>query len=316
MAQKWYEKATVQSAIVNAIPNIAIATIAILSIVVTCNYSKKQISQNQTQFNSQMIRDSLQSIQEDSVTKKQMALTKLQLEVINKQYYNDSINKIRELLIANKEYYLFKKQNQELDLVTKENIYIDNISFISYKTNYQTDNLDSIFGFKPDIIYQENKNTIDEFKLLHRLTFYNWESDKEFTTATNIFTLYEAKDFLLKQKTLSGFEIMKKIRLLIVIANNTKFPIKILKSSTVTINSKDPNDSTSNQKPQLIGPTNAIYPSQKNGFEIKMYFPIKDNLTSEIDFVLNLRYSTIYGSMEKNIKFIFSPEDKIFLLEN
>ena len=70
--QPWYEKATVQSSIINAVPNIVTGIIAVIAIIAAAKYSNLQIKQNQVNFEKQMHRDSLINIEQDSVAKLQI----------------------------------------------------------------------------------------------------------------------------------------------------------------------------------------------------------------------------------------------------
>ena len=90
MAQKWYQKATVQSSIVNAIPNLITATIAIVSIWISTKYSSQQIQQAQDHFKTQITRDSVLNIEEQKTTESQIHLSELQLRLAREKLSSDS----------------------------------------------------------------------------------------------------------------------------------------------------------------------------------------------------------------------------------
>lgn len=172
MSQKWYQRASVQSSLINSIPNLGILAIAIITVIITLNISRDQSSQSQKNFNKQMLKDSLLNVQQDSITKQQVLLANLQLEILNKQFKNDSIDNLRQILISKEEYDLNAKKKIELDLMNSENLSVKGISFLTYETKYQNGFLDSVYGFKPDIIFKMNKDyTVSKnFQLLYRLT--------------------------------------------------------------------------------------------------------------------------------------------------
>ena len=315
MSQKWYKKASVQSALINAIPNLVIAGIAIASLIITFFIYKKQASQNQGNFEIQMERDSLLNDRQDSVTKQNLKLAKLQLEVINKQFINDSLNKIRELIIAQNEYGLVKKQNHESDIVTKQNLFIDNISFLSYETKYQEGFLDSIFGYNPDILYNNISNiTSSKFLLLQLLTLYDVKSDSELNNLPILQTLNEAEVYIRQKKINSKFQIFKKYTLLVSIINNTKFPIKLLNTGKTAITiDKLSNDSLFNQN-KLIDNNKIIYPNEKSDIHMQIITSLDVILNKEFSIKVSIDYNTIYGKRNKTLKAVFSPEDKSFAI--
>jgi hypothetical protein len=87
--RKWHQKATVQAAIVNGIPAMLTAVIAIFAIFYTCNAAKTQLAFDKQQAK----RDSVNS-------ELQFQLLLRQLELANKTFYSDSIINTQQLLIA------------------------------------------------------------------------------------------------------------------------------------------------------------------------------------------------------------------------
>jgi len=87
--QKWYNKATVQAAIVNALPSIITAAIAIFAIIYTWNAANRQLA-----FDKQ------QSKRDSVNTELQFQLLQKQLELTNKTFYTDSIINAQQIRIA------------------------------------------------------------------------------------------------------------------------------------------------------------------------------------------------------------------------
>lgn len=311
MNQIWYKKATVQSAIVNAIPNLVIAGIAVTSLIITYQIYKHQEAQTQRNFAIQIKRDSLQTIRQDSVTKQNLRLAELQLKIINKQFTNDSLNKASELKISKNELAIIEKQNDEADMQTKENLYINKISFLTYETKYQRGFADSVFGYEPDKIYKSTENiTSNRFVLLERLVLYDPKADSVVAGLPILQTVTEAKQYFSHKKIDPKFGISKMYTIVIDITNNTKFPIKILSTKNSTLTFK--NLSNLPEKTQQIDNSLIIYPGEKS--KAKQSLIASLDVTLNTEFILNLRleYKTIYGIRTKEVKAIFSPDNKDF----
>lgn len=97
--QKWYQKATVQSAIVAAIPSLITAVIAILAIHYTQRAANSQFNLDKGQYT----RDSINSVL-------QLELVKKQIELANKSFLNDSIITAKQLRIANENIQILNKE--------------------------------------------------------------------------------------------------------------------------------------------------------------------------------------------------------------
>lgn len=105
--QRWIDKATVQAAIVNAIPVTFTAIIAVLSILATNRNSSKQLLLVERQY----LKDSINSSLEKELILKQ-------INIANRNYFMDSITGFRQLEIAK------IQLNQILiESKTKQNIY-------------------------------------------------------------------------------------------------------------------------------------------------------------------------------------------------
>lgn len=98
---KWYKKATVQAAIVAAIPSLVTAIIAISAIYFTWKAANKQLYLDKEQF----ARDSINSVL-------QLQLVQKQIELENKSYINDSIINSQQLLLAQENLKLIKEENR------------------------------------------------------------------------------------------------------------------------------------------------------------------------------------------------------------
>jgi hypothetical protein len=98
---KWYKKATVQQAIVNAIPVFVTAFIAAISLVTTCNNSNKQLELNMEQYH----RDSLNSM--------------LQFQLITKQNNIAARSYLFDSLVGDQQLQIAKAQ---LSIIIKESL--------------------------------------------------------------------------------------------------------------------------------------------------------------------------------------------------
>ena len=92
MSQKWYNKATVQSAIVNGAPVLLTAIVGILGIYLTYRFNKNQLDQNYDLFRKQFQRDSISSNTQYALTNEQLFLFREELKLFKKQTSIDSIN--------------------------------------------------------------------------------------------------------------------------------------------------------------------------------------------------------------------------------
>lgn len=318
MSRNLNKEVTEQSAIIKSIPILITAALAIISIVSTCNLSKDQMAQNQINFKRQFERDSILNIKQDSVTSNQLELAKYQLMVTNKQYLVDSLIKAKEILISTKEYDLYEKQNEESDIITKENLAVSKISFVTYKTILQNGNLDSLFGYTPDIINDQNDDKVDEFRLIQCLTLYNLAKDSILSNIPIFYTLSDAQKYINYQKIhrdISEFEPYKKYTFQIEVTNKTKFPIKLLSSSTMLIDYPYSKDSLTKDKSTFF--TNRIiYPGDKFHIEGRnILTPITQVLNKKLNFELNLKYQTIYGIHKKNVRFQYNEEDGFIIYD-
>ena len=87
--QPWFDKATVQAALVSTIPAFLVA---IVGIYFTWNNSHNQILQNETFFKKQMERDSILNLKQTQLNIRQLELNKQELSLVKKQTSLDSIN--------------------------------------------------------------------------------------------------------------------------------------------------------------------------------------------------------------------------------
>jgi hypothetical protein len=90
--QKWYNKATVQSALVNSIPALLTAIVGIAGLLLTWNLSNKQLNQAFSLYEKQMHRDSLLNQKQNELTIRQLELNKKEVILVEKQTKQDSIN--------------------------------------------------------------------------------------------------------------------------------------------------------------------------------------------------------------------------------
>jgi hypothetical protein len=224
LTQKWFRKVTNQSALINSIPNVGLVVISIITLVVSLDISRTQISKNQENFDKQIRRDSLLAVQQDSITKQQTALTKFQLEVLTKSFENDSITNAKRISIALEEFNLNIKNKLESDIMNKENLSVKGISFLAYDTKYQEGNLDSVYGFDPDIIYpQENNKVRKDFQLLFRLVLYDIKTGSTIENMQMFQTIKDINEYISRKKINSQFTILKEFTVVCDLLNNTKF---------------------------------------------------------------------------------------------
>ncbi|MBS1599519.1 MAG: hypothetical protein JST75_14935 [Bacteroidetes bacterium] len=342
--QKWHEKATVQAALVNAIPAFFVALISIIALVSTCNYSNKQISQAQNNFNKQMDRDSVLASQQDSVTKKQLELNmqqdslaarqvelaKFQFELSNKQHVWDSISKKQELEILKKQYQLAQRQANELDTFNNSSVYIQKIKFITYSTPYTYQNVDSALGYPADIYYEwdrVNNRKDDHIQLIHCLSFYSWQKDYN-EANDSILRLYNLPIFHKLSEAYKIFNerkmdttiyplpcsITKEYTVDFLIMNKGQLPIKILKSTSSRIVDKNKiNQNCKCNSPQEGINDVIIYAGETLNYPISFSTPYDKILNTPFDFYIDFKYETIYGKMyEKQYRIGYDPETKSF----
>ena len=315
MKQKWYNKVTNQSALINAIPNVGLVAISIITVLITLNISKSQIFQNQKNFDKQMQKDSLLNVQQDSITKQRTALTKLQLEVLNKQFENDSINNYKKLLIAKEEFKLNNKNKAESDLMNQENLSVNGVSFLTYDTKYQDGFLDSIYGFHPNIIYQtQNNNVNNEFRLLYRLVIHNLNSDSLLLDLPILQTLSDANNYIKKSGFNSKFEILKEFTIVCDLINSTKFPIKVLESSKDRMRWVGKGYTFEAPKTVATGNSLIIYPGSKAGFTFSFFANVDTQFDTPFIISMEIEYVTVFGQKRKTLKAHFDPVGKIFVL--
>ncbi|MBK7227395.1 MAG: hypothetical protein IPH97_00655 [Ignavibacteriales bacterium] len=97
--QKWYEKATVQAALVAIAPSIITAIIAIISIVLTYKAANTQIELNKDQYERDSINSALQ-----------LELVLKQIELANRSFLNDSVISLQQLNITRENYRLLESE--------------------------------------------------------------------------------------------------------------------------------------------------------------------------------------------------------------
>lgn len=322
MRQKWYHKASVQSAFINSFPNLGILIIAIFTVVITLNISKNQRSYNQANFDKQFSRDSVLSIQQDSITKQQTLLANLQLDILNKQFKNDSIDNFRQLLISEENFNLNAKKRIQSDLMNNENLAIENIEFKTYETKYQNEPLDSVYQFTPDIIYKMNKaNVVNKnFQLLYRLTLYDPKLDSELINLPVLQTFPDIVKYIGRHHVSNNFKILKKFTFICNIKNNTQFPIKLLSDSLSNLTLPYADDlfaSYKSNRGTSIATNNIIvYPNEKASVSSSFMFSVNWQLNREFYIQFSLSYVTIFGKKSKEIKAVYIPRDKDFLIYN
>jgi hypothetical protein len=324
LSQKWYQKASVQSALINSIPNLGILAISIITIVITLSISRNERSQSQANFDLQMLKDSLLNAQQDSITKQQVLLANLQLEIANRQFKNDSIDNLKQLLISKREFDLNTKKKIELDLMNSENLSIKGISFLTYETKYQEGFLDSVYGFKPDIIFKMNGHyTVNKkFELLYRLALYNFKSDSAILNIPVLQTLKDAQHYIKSNNISKDFIIVKEFTIICKIENKTQFPIKLIYDTISKINL--PNSHNSNLTPGNSNRNTSassyrnndllIYPGDKAALSMPFMSTLDVQLNQEFSVNIFLDYNTIFGRKSKTIKSYFSPDDKTFVI--
>jgi len=117
-ANKWYKKVTFQAAILNAIPNIMVAFIAILAMISTCNISNKQIEQNDKLAMDRYKKDSLLVEMQLKLATKELELNKELFYYEREKYNLDSINAEKSLTISNKQLQI-EEISKKLDMLTE-----------------------------------------------------------------------------------------------------------------------------------------------------------------------------------------------------
>jgi hypothetical protein len=144
--QNWYEKASVQSAIVNGIPAIFTAIIAVIAIATTYNNSNKQLNLIEKQY----YRDSINSAL-------QMQLILEQINITSKGFIIDSFTSVQQLQIA-------KTQLKQIIAQEKTQSTTNRIKFSATVLN--------ILELWPGTIEDLNKLTLNErIKLVDTVDF-------------------------------------------------------------------------------------------------------------------------------------------------
>lgn len=116
---KWYQKATIQAAIVNAIPNIIVAFVAILAMVSMYNISNRQIEQNEKLARERYKKDSLLVELQLRLAEKELELNKEQFFYNREKSKLDSIHADKSLTISNKQLKI-AEINEKLDELTEK----------------------------------------------------------------------------------------------------------------------------------------------------------------------------------------------------
>ena len=151
--QPWFNKATVQAALVNTIPAFLVA---VVGIYFTWNNSHNQIVQNELFFKKQMQRDSILNIKQTQLNLNQLELNKQELALVKKQTFLDSIN-----------LSFSKNQNDFLNnqiVSTNSNNWFDFVHLVSMigehlDNYYKTDSMDFIStNFNTNDFYLKKMN--------------------------------------------------------------------------------------------------------------------------------------------------------------
>jgi DNA-dependent RNA polymerase auxiliary subunit epsilon len=320
MSQKWHQKASVQAAIVNAIPNLIIATITVVSLLLSAHYLNTQISQTQSNFDKQILRDSILNVSQDSVARKQLGLTNLQFQVLKKQFINDSITKEKELQNSGKELEILKRQNAEDDISNISSLFISEVKMQTYETSYSGENIDSVMGYPCDY-----ENETDEFKvkkniLLEQcLTYFDPQKDSDYISAVPVLLKKaDAQEYLKEQWKIGQFlvgnpQMFKKFILRTKFENKGKLPFKLLKSSTVSLRSL-----TGNLKLYYDSVQNSVTmpPNGKAMFiDLPFYIALNEKLFDKLILDINIYYKSIFGTKKLHFKAMYEPLDKTVMYE-
>lgn len=310
MAQKWYQKATVQSSIVNAIPNLITATIAIVSIWISTKYSSQQIRQAQDHFKTQITRDSVLNIEEQKTTESQIHLSELQLRLAREKLISDSTYFSRQTESYRQQLNLLEQQRKEKNFLIKQGLRINKIVLRRYETDFTQENIDSLCGYKPDYIF-DNSNQLYKRKILmlHTLALYNRKDSSELTKRFNFFKLSEIDSFKAKshilQSDLANLNTVKKYTFVIEFKNNFDFPIKFKDSNISIFLDKD---SISNP-PLSFDNAPLILPGDTHMDEEELIVQYDRSITGSVKFKFKIHYATINGEEELTSSYEYSFDD-------
>ncbi len=297
--QPWYDKASVQASIVNAIPSILTAIIAIIAIRVATNDSNHQVKINQENFQRQLVRDSLLNISQDSTAELQLELATLQLKIQQNQYDNDSINLNKQTDIFSKQLELLKKKSSEEDVMVDKGIDIISKSLVKYECTYSQDNVDSILGYQADFEYDlKDRRMKNSILLLHKLVYFNSLKGEElffpyiFFTKSDAETHWNNQAESIKKERKGVFQLYKKYIFEWELKNISSYPITILKTSSST--AKSPIDSVYRSN---IATNRSFEVNRGNTFlfEAVAFILLENDKKEKMEININIHYLTIHG---------------------
>ena len=309
--QTWYNKASVQASIVNAIPTILTAIIAIIAIRVATNDSNHQVKINQENFQRQIVRDSLLNISQDSTAELQFDLATLQLKIQQNQYDNDSINLNKQTDIFSKQLELLKKKSSEEDVRVDKGIDIISTSLVKYECTYSQDNVDSILGYKADFEYDLKDSRVkNSILLLHKLVYFNPVKDEElffpyiFFTKSDAETHWNNQVESIKRERQGIFQLYKKYTFQCQLKNIGSYPITILKTSS----SKAKFASDSAYRSNIATKQN-FEVNRGNTFsgEVVAYLLSENDKKEEMEFNITIDYLTLHGQKHFMKKVTYFP---------
>lgn len=317
--QPWYNKASVQASIVNAIPTILTAIIAIIAIRVATNDSNHQVKINQENFQSQILRDSLINIFQDSTAELQLELATLQLKIQQNQYDNDSINLNKQTDIFSKQLKLLKKKSSEEDVLVDKGIDIISTSLVKYECTYSQDNVDSILGYQADFEYDLKDSRVkNSILLLHKLVYFNPVKNEELFFPYIFFTKSDAEKHWnnqaesIKRERQEIFQLYKKYTFHCQIKNIGSYPITILKSSSTR--AKFASDST--YRTNLANESFEVLTGNTFLGEFVAFLVLENDKKDVMELNIDIDYLTIHGQKHFTKKVTYDPKKHVFLNKN
>lgn len=161
MAQRFFQKATVQSALVHGAITFIAILIAGVAIFVDRNYYIASINQSQQNFEKNYYRDSI-------IHSTQMDLTQMQVGLLKRQMMYDSVSLEKQLAIAQTQLSVQLQENRNQSLVAKERMrrtlwemsrLLPHEDYIEYK-GWTNSKLDSLLGKVYELLVREFSNSV------------------------------------------------------------------------------------------------------------------------------------------------------------
>ena len=122
MAQKWYKKATVQSAMVGLSGALFVALISALALWFTYRYQRNELRQEQENFDRKFERDSILSELNMELLRDQREINKINLELLQRSFENDSIFLKKQFDILLSEYLAKKAQSERENILARQEL--------------------------------------------------------------------------------------------------------------------------------------------------------------------------------------------------